>query len=177
MSEVVVAGCLSFLIPVFTGLTPLVTQPKKLKTKAENAGNLRAASLLQFETALLILVRELGRLVMQATLQSLEPAPPLLPRDIYLDCGGYRRRSKQTANRYIATRFGTITTFVCFAEYEMHLCKLEAVQSKLGLTGKDLESLRKANKKISDLRLSIRDRLRELKGDAKRHALANDNWR
>ena len=63
-----------------------------------------AASLLQFETALLILVRELGRLVMQATLQSLEPAPPLLPRDIYLDCGGYRRRSKQTANRYIATR-------------------------------------------------------------------------
>ena len=68
-----------------------------------------AASLLRFETTLLMLVRELGRLVMQATLQSLEPDPAPLPRDIYLDCGGYRRRSIQTANRHIATRFGTIT--------------------------------------------------------------------
>ena len=68
-----------------------------------------AVSLFQFETTLLMLVRELGRLIMQATLQSLEPAAPLLPRDIYLDCGGYRRRSRQTANRNIATRFGTIT--------------------------------------------------------------------
>ena len=70
---------------------------------------LGAASLFQFETTLLMLVRELGRLIMQATLQSLERAAPLLPGDIYLDCGGYRRRSKQTANRNIATRFGTIT--------------------------------------------------------------------
>ena len=70
---------------------------------------LGAVSLFQFETTLLMLVRELGRLIMQATLQSLEPAAPLLPRDIYFDCGGYRRRPKQTANRNIATRFGTIT--------------------------------------------------------------------
>ena len=49
-------------------------------------------SLFQFETALLILLRELGRLIMQATLQSLEPAPAMLPADIYLQCGGYRRR-------------------------------------------------------------------------------------
>ena len=66
-------------------------------------------TLFQFETTLLILLRELGRLIMQATLQSLEPAPAMLPADIYLQCGGYRRRSKQTANRHIATRFGTIT--------------------------------------------------------------------
>ena len=66
-------------------------------------------TLFQFETTLLTLLRELGRLIMQATLQSLEPAPAMLPADIYLQCGGYRRRSKQTANRHIATRFGTIT--------------------------------------------------------------------
>ena len=66
-------------------------------------------ALFQFETVLLILLRELGRLIMQATLQSLEPAPAMLPADIYLQCGGYRRRSKPTANRHIATRFGTIT--------------------------------------------------------------------
>ena len=68
-----------------------------------------ATSLFQFETTLLMLVRELGRLIVQATLQSLEPDPAMLPSDIYLQCGGYRRRSKRTANRYVATRFGTIT--------------------------------------------------------------------
>lgn len=66
-------------------------------------------SLFAFEAALLMLVRELGRLLMQSVLQSIEPSDATLPKDIYLECGGYRRRSQQTANRHIATCFGTIT--------------------------------------------------------------------
>jgi hypothetical protein len=64
----------------------------------------------QFELALLLLVREIGRLIVQAAIQSLEPTEPsVLPSDLYFQCGGYRRRAKQTPNRSIATRFGNIT--------------------------------------------------------------------
>lgn len=66
-------------------------------------------ALFQFEFAVLLLVRELGRLVLQAVVQSLEPSHGnTLPKDIYFQCGGYRRRDKQTPNRSIATRFGDI---------------------------------------------------------------------
>lgn len=64
----------------------------------------------QFERVLLLLVREIGRLVLQAAVQSLEPADcSVLPKDVYFQCGGYRRRGQQTPNRSIATRFGNIT--------------------------------------------------------------------
>lgn len=70
--------------------------------------------LYQFELALLLLVREVGRLVLQAAVQSLEPVDcSALPRDLYFQCGGYRRRAKQTPNRSIATRFGSITLWRC----------------------------------------------------------------
>lgn len=63
----------------------------------------------RFEVALLLLVRELGRLVLQAVVQSLEPSHGnTMPKDLYFQCGGYRRRAKQTPNRLIATRFGNI---------------------------------------------------------------------
>jgi hypothetical protein len=63
----------------------------------------------RFELALLLLVREIGRLVMQAVVQSLEPSEATyLPKDLYFQCGGYRRRAQQTPNRAIATRFGNI---------------------------------------------------------------------
>lgn len=71
-------------------------------------------ALYQFELALLLLVREIGRSVLQAAVQSLEPANfSVLPRDLYFQCGGYRRRAKQTPNRSIATRFGNITLWRC----------------------------------------------------------------
>lgn len=63
-----------------------------------------------FELALLLLVREVGRLILQATVQALEPRDsPTLPHDLWFQCGGYRRRSDWTANRSIATRFGNLT--------------------------------------------------------------------
>lgn len=63
----------------------------------------------RFELALLVLVREFGRLALQAVVQSLEPSDAtFLPKDLYFQCGGYRRRAKPTPNRSIATRFGDI---------------------------------------------------------------------
>lgn len=73
------------------------------------AAQLNPKSLFDFEVSLLSLVREIGRMLMQTTIQSLEPSADKLPADLYAQCGGYRRRSDQTANRSIATRFGTIT--------------------------------------------------------------------
>ena len=62
------------------------------------------------ELALLVLMRTLGRMILQATIQWLEPTDPqLLPRDLYHQCGGYRRRNKKTRNQSIGTRFGNIT--------------------------------------------------------------------
>ncbi len=70
--------------------------------------------LYKFELALLVLVREIGRLVLQAAVQSLEPVDSsALPKNLYFQCGGYRRRAKQTPNRSIATRFGNITLWRC----------------------------------------------------------------
>lgn len=64
----------------------------------------------QFEIALVALVRELGRLILQAVAESLEPQDPkLLPRDVTYLCGGYRRRGDRTRNANIATRLGNIT--------------------------------------------------------------------
>jgi len=66
-------------------------------------------ALYQFEIALLLLVRELGRLVLQAVVQSLEPADSnSMPKELYFQCSGYRRRAKPTPNRSIATRLGNI---------------------------------------------------------------------
>ncbi len=63
-----------------------------------------------FETALLGVVRELGRLLLQLTLNVLEPDQPQpLPRDWWFQCGGYRRRNSKTRNAHIATLFGTAT--------------------------------------------------------------------
>jgi hypothetical protein len=64
----------------------------------------------QFECALLLVVREIGRLMLQAAVQSLRPDDSsVLPKDMQYFCGGYRRRAQPTPNRSIATRFGNIT--------------------------------------------------------------------
>lgn len=63
----------------------------------------------RFELALVALVRELGRLLMQAAFNALEPEEPeLLPLDLWFECGGYRRRQQKTRNAFVATLFGTL---------------------------------------------------------------------
>lgn len=70
---------------------------------------LSPASFHAFELALVCLIRALGRAILQATVNVLEPDDPqLLPKDLVFECGGYRRRSTKTRNQHVATRFGTI---------------------------------------------------------------------
>jgi hypothetical protein len=65
---------------------------------------------LQFEMALVHCVRELGRQLMAATLNRLEPDDPQQQvADLWFECGGYRRRNDKTANRQVGTLFGTLT--------------------------------------------------------------------
>lgn len=74
------------------------------------AGPVSPTALYHFEAALLLLVREVGRLVLQAAIQAMEPDDQaMMPKEVYFQCGGYRRRATPTANRSIATRFGRIT--------------------------------------------------------------------
>lgn len=68
------------------------------------------ASFFSFELGLVMLVREFGRLLLQATANALEPTlPDRLPRDLWCDCRIHRRRNEKTRNPSVATWFGTIT--------------------------------------------------------------------
>lgn len=74
------------------------------------ASAVSACAFYSFEMALLALMREIGRLVLQAAVQALEPDDiAALPENVYFQCGGYRRRSDRTPRRVIATRFGNVT--------------------------------------------------------------------
>jgi len=65
---------------------------------------------LQFEQALQEALRELGRQVLEWTLNATEPeAADDQPHDIKIAGGGYRRLRDKTANRDVATTFGRIT--------------------------------------------------------------------
>ena len=69
-------------------------------------------TLLTFELSLVSAVRELGRALLAATLNSLEPTDPTLhPRDLMQGGIGFRRRNEKTANQNLATCFGTITLY------------------------------------------------------------------
>lgn len=66
-------------------------------------------TLMVFELALLGLVREMGRQLLEGVLNACEPGrPDELPKDVWFECGGYRRRNQKTANRHVASRFGDI---------------------------------------------------------------------
>lgn len=66
-------------------------------------------TLMAFEIALLGLVREMGRQLLQGVLNACEPSrPDQLPKDLWWECGGYRRRNQKTARRNVASRFGDI---------------------------------------------------------------------
>jgi len=69
-----------------------------------------ATAFFAFEIAVLGLTRELGRLLVQSVLHALEPEnADHLPRDVWFQCGGYRRSHRKTRNAYVATLFGTVT--------------------------------------------------------------------
>jgi len=62
------------------------------------------------EIAVLTLTREIGRRLVELTVNALEPEnAEELPRDLWFQCGGYRRRNQKTRNSYVATLFGTVT--------------------------------------------------------------------
>jgi len=62
-----------------------------------------------FEMALLAMVRELGRLLLELTINSLEPEQPeLLPHKLWFERDVYCRRSKKTRNANVGTLFGTV---------------------------------------------------------------------
>lgn len=61
------------------------------------------------EATLLVLVRELGRVILEGTINGLEPQPvESLPRDLWFECSGYRRRNPKTRNAHVATLLGTV---------------------------------------------------------------------
>jgi len=63
-----------------------------------------------FEMMLLGLVRELGRLLLELTVNSLEPEQSSpIPRDLWYQCSGYRRRKNKTRNANVGTLLGTVT--------------------------------------------------------------------
>jgi hypothetical protein len=63
---------------------------------------------LQFELALVVLVRDFGRLLMELWLNTLEGDGSRLPHDVLYLGQGYRRLGKKTRNAHVATLFGTI---------------------------------------------------------------------
>jgi hypothetical protein len=66
-------------------------------------------ALMAFEITLLGLVRETGRQLLEGVLNACEPSQAAqLPKDVWFECGGYRRRNEKTANRHVASRFGDI---------------------------------------------------------------------
>jgi hypothetical protein len=66
-------------------------------------------TVMTLEMALLGLVREIGRQLLELVLNTCEPdRSDELPKHVWFECGGYRRRNQKTANRNVASRFGDI---------------------------------------------------------------------
>ena len=89
-----------------------------------------------FEMALLAVVREFGRLLLEHTIHALEPSSAdLLPQDLWWECGGYRRRSEKTRNPHVATRFGTVVLWRRgYRSWDASDCSLFPLEMYLGLT-------------------------------------------
>ena len=69
-----------------------------------------ATTVFALEIAVWRLTREIGRLLIESVLNALEPENgEMLPRDVWFQCGGYRRNNRKTRNAYVATLFGTVT--------------------------------------------------------------------
>jgi hypothetical protein len=89
------------LLPVIREIAQLIRQFR--------TSDITPTAAFEFENALNGLLREIGRLIVDWVYNHLEPnEPDLLP--IRLDyAGGHYRRRDKTANRHVATLFGTIT--------------------------------------------------------------------
>lgn len=86
-----------------------VRQPLTFAVAAFFEKPLSPRTLMALEIALLSLVREIGRHLLQSVLNACEPERPHeLPKDLWFQCDGYRRRNQKTANRHVASRFGAI---------------------------------------------------------------------
>jgi len=86
-----------------------VRQPLTVAVVAFFEKPLSPSTLMALEIALLALVREIGRHLLQSVLNACEPERPHgLPKDLWFQCDGYRRRNQKTANRHVASRFGAI---------------------------------------------------------------------
>lgn len=85
-------------------------RPKFVDLVRSFLGNpLNAMVVFAFEVALLGLVRELGRTLLSLAMNALEPPKAdALPRDLWFECGGYRRREEKTRNAHVATLLGTV---------------------------------------------------------------------
>jgi hypothetical protein len=86
-----------------------VRQPLTVAVVAFFEKPLSPSTLMALEIALLALVRQIGRQLLQSVLNACEPeGPHELPKDLWFECDGYRRRNQKTANRHVASRFGDI---------------------------------------------------------------------
>jgi len=98
-----------FPLPLVVILVPVIKQMAQLIDQFRNAQR-TPQSTFEFEEELSRLLLEIGRIIVEWVYNSLEPDDPdAVP--IRLTCAGvtYRRRCDKTANRYVATLFGTIT--------------------------------------------------------------------
>lgn len=62
-----------------------------------------------FEIMLVELTREIGRSLVELTINVLEPENPVkLPHDLWFESSGYRRRNQKTRRAHVSTLFGTV---------------------------------------------------------------------
>lgn len=89
-----------------------------------------------FEIAVLALTREIGRRLVELVLNVLEPEnAEELPRDLWFECGGYRRCNQKTRNSYVATLFGTVTLWRRgYRSWEASESSIFPLEMLLGLT-------------------------------------------
>lgn len=96
------------LFPLTVRLIPVITEIGRLIVRFRKS-ELTPQACHQFETQLHVQLRELGRLILEWTLNHLEPRDRRdIPNQMCFQRVWYRRRSK-TTNRNVATLFGTIT--------------------------------------------------------------------
>lgn len=76
-------------------------------------GPIVPAVILQFELALLVLLREFGRTLLEQLFNGLEAEPVRLPHDVLYLGQGYRRLNQKTRNQHVATLFGKICLWRC----------------------------------------------------------------
>jgi hypothetical protein len=96
------------LFPLTVRLIPVITEIGRLIVRFRKSA-LTPQACHQFETQLHVQLRELGRLILEWTLNHLEPRDRQdMPNQMCFQGVWYRRRSK-TPNRTVATLFGTIT--------------------------------------------------------------------